>query len=51
MIEKDVRRNEEIIMRYRKNALLIGVILWIAIVLTSIAGTILVNWTLILISI
>jgi hypothetical protein len=50
MIEKDVRRNEEIIIRYRKNALLIGIILWIAIILTSIAGTILVNWTMIPIS-
>jgi uncharacterized membrane protein len=51
MIEKGAHRNEEIIIRYRKNAMFIGGILWVAIILASIIGTILVNWTMIPISI
>ncbi|QQO53686.1 MAG: hypothetical protein N838_10300 [Thiohalocapsa sp. PB-PSB1] len=47
MIEKDTNRNEEIIIRHRKNGIFIGITLWIVIIITSIVGTIFVNWTMI----
>lgn len=47
----DVDRNTEVIIRYRKRAMFIGVMLWAVIILASIVGTILVNWTMIPLSI
>ena len=51
MVENDAHRNEEIIIKYRKTAMFIGVILWIAIISSSIVETIFINWTMIPISI
>jgi len=44
MIEKDTNRNEEIIIRYRRNGIFIGIILWIVTIITSIIGTIFAHW-------
>jgi type IV secretory pathway VirB3-like protein len=51
IIETDAHRNEQIIIKYRKRAMFIGVILWIAIISSSIVGTVFINWTMIPISI